>query len=457
MDNGYNRRDFLKFGITAGAGLAAGSIALSGCATRLTGMPPEIKAAPMDTIRIGFVGVGSRSGPHLRNLVLFENVEIKAVCDIKEEAIVKAQRIVTDAGRPKPVGYCCGERGFEQLCAEQDLDLVMTATPWRWHVPVCVAAMKNGKHAATEVPAAVTIDECWEMVETAEKTRKYCIILENCCYGHSEMMVLNMVRKGAFGELLHCEAGYMHDLRAYKLSSTGEGLWRGEHSVKRNGNLYPTHGLGPVAQCLNINRGNQFDYLVSMSTKARGLSLYANKHLGPDHPRSKRTYLNGDVNSSLIRTVNGETIILQHDCDTPRPYNRIKLVQGTKGIFKEGSPRGDNIPDDDRVYIEGKSPGHSWELLTKYFDEYDHPLWKALAKDALGRGHGGMDYIMTYRLIKALRTGTPPDMDVYDAAAWSAVSQATERSVANRSRPVDLPDFTRGKWKTIPPLGIIKA
>ena len=261
------------------------------------------------------------------------------------------------------------------------------------------------------------------------------------------MMMLNMVRRGVLGELLHCEAGYMHDLRNLKLSSSGEGLWRGDHSVKRNGNLYPTHGLGPVAQCLNINRGNQFDYLVSMSSKSRGLSLYAHKHLDPDHPRAKIKYRNGDVNSSLIRTVNGETIVLQHDCDTPRPYSRINLVQGTKGISR-------SYPEP-IIYVEDRSPAHQWDPLDNYAEEFEHPLWRTLGKHAKGKGHGGMDYMMMYRLVKALHTGKPPDMDVYDAAAWSVVSELSECSVANKSRPVNFPDFTRGTWKKREPLGII--
>lgn len=451
MSTEYNRRNFLKLGATAGAGLALGSIGLSGCSQQRVAMPWDIKAAPIDNLRIGFVGVGGRGASVLRLFLSQEGVEVKAVCDIVEEKTARAQRIVERAGQAKPTGYSRGETDFKRLCEQEDLDMVVTATPWKWHVPVCVAAMKNGKHAATEVPAAVTIDECWQLVDESEKSRKHCVILENCCYGRQEMMVLNMVRQGVFGELLHAEAGYMHDLRGEKLSSGGEGLWRGDHSTRRNGNLYPTHGLGPVAQCMNINRGNQFDYLVSMSTKSRGLSLYAKKHLGVDHPRSKATYINGDVNSSMIRTKNGETITLLHDCDTPRPYSRINLVQGTKGIFR-GYP--------DRIYLEGVSEGNKWgmheyESAEKYLEQYDHPLWKAVREKAKGRGHGGMDYMMVYRLVQCLRQGIAPDMDVYDAAAWSAISEASERSVANGSSPVKLPDFTRNGWKTRTPLGIV--
>ena len=261
-------------------------------------------------------------------------------------------------------------------------------------------------------------------------------------------MILNMVRKGLLGELLHAECGYLHDLRDLKFSSSGEGLWRPAHSIKRNGDLYPTHGLGPVAQCMNVNRGNRFDYLVSMSCNSRGLNLLAAKKFGPDSPQAKQKYALGDVVTTLIRTVNGQTIVLTHDTNTPRPYSRDILVQGTKGIVRK-YPEG-------KIHIEGRSEPHNWEPLESYAAEYEHPLWKAHAQKAKG-GHGGMDYIEDYRLIEALRTGTPTDMDVYDAAAWSVVSELTERSIAERGRPVDFPDFTRGKWKTNTPLGIIEG
>jgi predicted dehydrogenase len=394
---------------------------------------------------VGFVGLGGMGSNHVRNLLRIEGVQIKAVCDIVEEKVVKIKNLVEKAGQPRPTGYSRGETDFKRMCEQEDLDLVYTATPWEWHTPVCVEAMKNGKHAATEVPAAVTMDECWQLVETAEKYKKHCVMMENCCYGRSEMMILNMVRKGLLGELLHAECGYLHDLRAEKFSGKVE-VWRLAHSIKRNGNLYPTHGLGPVAQCMNINRGDRFDYLVSMSSNSRGLNLYAAKNFGPDDPRAKQKYALGDINVSLIRTVNGLTITVVHDCSSPRPYSRINLVQGTKGIVQ-------CYPD--VIHIEGRSPGHDWEPLEKYAEEFEHPLWKAKGESAKGAGHGGVDYIEDYRLIQCLREGTATDMNVYDAAAWSVVSELSERSVANRSHPVDFPDFTHGRWKTNPPLGII--
>jgi predicted dehydrogenase len=312
---------------------------------------------------------------------------------------------------------------------------------------VLLAAMRAGKHAATEVPMAVTVDECWQLVETAEKTRRHCVMMENCCYDRTEMMILNMVRQGLFGELLHAECGYLHDLRELKLTDFYEGRWRVKHSVRRNGDVYPTHGLGPVAQWLDVNRGNQFDHLVSMSTASRGLNLWAAEHLGPDSPQARQKYALGDVVNTLIRTKNGQTILVTHDTNLPRPYSRKILLQGTKGIVRK-------YPEQ-KIHVEGRSKAHQWEDLAAYRERFEHPVWKALEERSKGAGHGGMDFIEDYRLVECLRAGTPTDMDVYDGAAWSAVSGLSERSIAARGRSVDFPDFTRGAWKTRPPLGIV--
>ena len=443
----YNRRDFLKVGAGAVTGLALGSINVSGRTNPLKSVTAQIQTAPIDPVRVGFVGVGGQGSSHVRNYLNIEGVEVRAICDIVESKVARMQERVVETGQPKPAGYSRGETDFKRMCAQEDLDLVFTATSWEWHVPVCVEAMKTGKHAAVEVPAAVTLDECWELVETAEKTGKYCIMMENCCYMDFEMMVLNMVRKGLLGELLHGEAGYMHDLRSLKFRDRGEGLWRGAHSAKRNGNLYPTHGLGPIAESMNINRGDRFDYLVSTSSKARGLNLYAKENLSPDNPKSKLNYINGDVNSCLIQTVNGLTIIVQHSCDAPRPYSRFNILQGTNGIT-QGYP-------EPLVYIEGKSSRHRWEPAEMYMEEFQHPLLKTIGEKARNAGHGGADYIEDYRFVQALRNGTQPDMDVYDAAAWSVVTELSERSVANRSRTMDFPDFTKGKWKINKPIFVV--
>jgi len=441
-----DRRDFIRLGA---AGLGAATIVAKAKASPVLKNPAELFLAPkLDKVRIGYVGVGGQGTSHVRNLAKIKGAEIVAVCDVFPDRVARAQKIVQEAGFAKPDGYSNGENDYKNLCARDDIDLVYTATPWEWHVPVCVEAMENGKHAATEVPAAVTIEDAWRLVETSERTKRYCIMMENCCYDREEMMILNMVRQGLLGELLHAECGYLHDLRALKFDFEGKGeaLWRTAHSIKRNGNLYPTHGLGPVAQYMNINRGDQFDYLVSASSPSRGLHLFAEKKFGPYSEWANIDFALGDVNTSIIKTKLGKTIIVIHDTNTPRPYTRINLIQGTKGIARKW-PSG--------VHIEDVSPAHEWEKLEVYYPKYEHPLWGKMADEARGAGHGGMDYIEDYRLITALTTGTQPDLDVYDAASWSAVSELSEISVANRSKSVDFPDFTRGAWKTREPLGII--
>lgn len=447
MESDVNRRDALKLGAGVGAGAVLPALA-QGQQTEegIESADPRLK--PIPRVRVGMVGIGGR-GFHLLRLLLGQpHVEVKAVCDLLEDRCQLAQKATVSAGQQKPDAYFPDDRAFEKLCERDDLDLVVTATPWRWHVPVCVAAMKNGHHAATEVPAAVTLDECWQMVETAEQTGRHCVMLENCCYGRTEMMVLNMVRQGLLGELIHGEAGYMHELREDRelLGADHEVRWRLEHMIHRDGNLYPTHGLGPVAQCLNINRGDQFDYLVSMSSLSRGLNVHYASRFGAKHPLATRKYKLGDVNTTMIRTKLGRTITVGHDTQLPRPYTRINMVQGTHGIV-QGYP--------DQIALESNSHGHSWEPIDKFQSKYEHPLWKKLIKEAQGKGHGGMDFMEIHRLIECLTSGTEPDMDVYDAAAWSAIADLSERSVAKRSQTIDVPDFTRGRWKKNRPLGII--
>ena len=446
-----SRRDFLKIGAAAGLGAAVAGLGLEG--RDAPAAPGEarsqFKAPALPTVKVGFVGVGGMGSAHVQNYLNIEGVEVKAICDIRPAHVERAQKWVVEAGQPKPAGYSNGPRDFERMCETEELDLVMTATPWEWHVPVCLSAMKNGKHAATEVPAAMTLEDCWALVEAAEKYKKHCQMMENCCYDRIELMTLNLVRKGLLGEVVHAEAGYLHDLRGVKFSNEGEGLWRRAWAQKLNGNLYPTHGLGPVAQCLNVNRGDAFDYLVSMSSPSRGLQEYAVATFGAGSAQAKERYVLGDVNTSLIKTKLGKTIILIHDTNLPRPYTRINLVQGTHGLAHKWP---------DRIYIEGKAgKPHQWDDFEKFAAEFEHPLWKAIASKGEGRGHGGMDYIEDYRLIQSLRKGEPLDQDVYDAAAWSAIVGASVKSVAAKGKPVEIPDFTRGKWKTNPPLGIIEA
>jgi hypothetical protein len=440
MDD-LNRRDFLKIG---GATLAAGATLNAAAQTQST---HPFAAPPIGEVRIGFVGIGGQGGGHVRNFLRVPGCRITAVCDIRPERTEWATKEITAAGHPAPTSYTKGPRDFERLCETEDLDLVFNATPWEWHAPIMLAAMKNSKHTATEVPAVMTIDDCWAIVESAEKHRRHCVMMENCNYDRMEMMVFNMVRQGVFGEILHAAGGYLHDLREIKFADEGEGLWRRAWSMKLDGNLYPTHGLGPVANCLDINRGDRFDYLVSMSGPSRGLQDWAAEHEPADSPKRRERYVLGDVNLSLIKTARGRTILVEHCTNLPRPYSRINLVQGSKGLF-QGYPT--------RVYSEGRGRAHQWVQASDVLAEFEHPLWKDLADQAKGAGHGGMDFIEDYRLIKCLREGLPTDMDVYDAAALSAVVELSVRSVKRRSDAVNVPDFTRGRWKTTPPLGIVR-
>jgi hypothetical protein len=317
---------------------------------------------------------------------------------------------------------------------------------------MAVDAMNAGKHAFVEVPACVTMDECWQLVDTSERTRQHCMMMENVCYGREELMVLNMCRQGVLGELLHGEAAYIHDLRGQMHQvQRGTGSWRTVHYQKRNGNLYPTHGLGPVCQYMNINRGDRMDYLASVSCNARVRAEYAKKNFSPDHKWNKGRFVCGDINTTIVRTVMGKTIMIQWDEQLPRPYNRLNLIQGTKGVWG-GFP--------DRCAIEGVTKStDSWSEkadLSDLFERYDHPLWKKAATLPENQGgHGGMDFIMLWRIVYCLRNGLPIDQDVYDAASWSAISPLSEWSVAHRGQSVDVPDFTRGKWKEMKPLEIV--
>ena len=439
-----DRRDFLK--TTAGAVAASAVAPITDAASQRSS--PPFAAPAIDLVRIGYVGIGGMGSAHVNNLLKIPGCRITAVCDVNAERTTWAARAITGAGHPEPAAYTRGPRDFERLCAEEDLDLVYNATPWEWHVPICLSAMKHGKHAAVEVPAAMTVDDCWKLVEEAEKQKRHCVMMENCNYGRMEMLAFHLVRKGLLGEIVHAEGGYLHDLREIKFSRAGEGLWRRAWATKVNGNLYPTHGLGPVANCMDINRGDRFDYLVSMSGPSRGLQAWAAEHLPPDAPERRERYVLGDVNVTLVKTANGRTIYVAHDTNLPRPYSRIHLVQGTKGVF-QGYP--------DRVYIDGRSPSHRWQQASEYLDEFDHPLWQDISAKAAGAGHGGMDYMEDYRLIKCLCEGLPTDMNVYDAAALSSLVGLTARSVAQRSRPVEVPDFTRGRWRAYPPLDLVRA
>lgn len=401
----------------------------------MMGVPFEAR----DLVRVGLIGCGRRGLSHLGDLTGIEKVEIKAVCDVMPDAVAKAQSFIEKKGQRRPEGYAKGDHHFEELVRRDDLDLVYIATPWTWHVPMSLAALNAGKHVGLEVPAARTVDECWKLVEASERTRRHCVMLENACYGWNEMLVLGMARAGMFGELLHAECAYNHDLRGIVFENASEGLWRRAEHIGRNGNLYPTHGLGPVAQYLGIHEGDRFDYLVSMSSPEGGLTEYRKSRVPAGDPKWQEKYDCGDVNTSLIKTTRGRTIMLQHSVANPRVYDRINLIAGTRGIFRDYPAR---------LYLDGQPGGEKWTGLKGHQERFEHPLWKQLKKVARKGGHGGMDYVMSWRLAECLRKGLVPDMNVYDGVAWSVPGPLSEESVAKGSAPVAFPDFTRGAWKT---------
>src|SRR5688500_2068089 len=305
-----DRRDFLK--TTAGAVVAGAAAPLTVPAAGQKAVT-AFAAPKIDLVRIGYVGIGGMGSAHVRNLMTVPGCRITAVCDVNPERTAWADKAVTEAGHPAPAVYDRGPSDFERRCAEADVDLVYNASPWEWHVPICLSAMKHGKHAATEVPAAMSVEDCWALVEAADKHQRHCVMMENCNYGRMEMLAFHLVRQGLLGEVVHAEGGYLHDLRDIKFSKTGEGLWRRAWSRKLNGNLYPTHGLGPVANCMDINRGDRFDYIVSMSGPSRGLQAWAAEHYPADAPERREKFVLGDVNVSLVKTVNGRTIYVVHD------------------------------------------------------------------------------------------------------------------------------------------------
>lgn len=447
MSQTPDRREFLKTAIGVGAAAVTARDAAGQAPARGPAPTGLFAAPPIDRVRLGLIGLGHQGSSHLGNFLKIPGLEVRAVCDLVPAKVERAVAACATAGAPKPATYTGDAEAWRRLC-DADLDLVYVVTPWELHAPMCAEAMRKGKHAATEVPMAPTIDECWLLVDTAEQTKRHCVMMENCCYDREEMQILNMVRQGLFGELLHAECGYLHDLRDLKLSRTFyEGRWRLAHSIKRNGDLYPTHGLGPVCQWLDVNRGNRLDYLVSMSTKSRGLNLWAAEHFGADSQEARQGYALGDVVNTLLRTSRGETILVTHDTNAPRPYSRRILLQGTKGVVQK-------YPEP-KVHLAGTSKPHTWDHLQSYAAKYEHPVWQALEARSKDAGHGGMDYIEDFRLVQCLREGKPTDMDVYDGADWSAVSELTERSIAANGKPVECPDFTRGAWKTRPPLGIV--
>jgi len=441
MSKKINRRDFIKTGAASGLAVTMGrNIHLFG--------------KDDSKVRLGFIGLGNQGTGLLRMCLSMEDVEVLALSEINNEKLRNAQDLVEKSGRKRPEGYP-GEEDYHKLVSRDDLDGVFIATPWLWHTPMAVATMRAGKYCAPEVWGASSIQECWDLIEASEETGMPCMMLENHCYDRSNMAVLRMIREGLFGELIHGECGYCHDLRGVKFNpgvqfgpgAKGEAEWRTYHSVQRNGDLYPTHGLGPIANCFDIDRGNRMVTLTSTATKSRSLQEYIINQVGRDHPNAKIEFALGDIVTTVIKCQNGETIMINHDTNLPRPYSNIYVIQGTKGIWMEHRALVNAI------YLDGISPEeHKWEQFDKYYDKYEHPLWQNFLKEGVKGGHGGAGYLKSRAFVECVKRRIPTPIDVYDTAAWIAVSPLSEESIAKGSAPVEFPDFTRGMWMKNKPI-----
>ena len=478
-----SRRDFLRTSTLAGIGLGlascagapprgtgaaasgatvtAGGITLpAGLGTtrpRLAGQQPvhDLTTKPLQKVRVAHIGLG-RGMNHVKDSAAIDFAEVVAVCDIRAERAQDAADRCEKLSGKRPAMYSGSANVWEQLVDRDDIDVVYVSTPWAWHVPMALRAMERGKHAFVEVSAAVTVDDCWKLVDTSERTRRHCVMLENCCYGENELFVLNLVRAGVFGELTHAECAYIHDLRDSLFTLGSKGDWRRNYHWQYDGNLYPTHGLGPVAQYLGIGRGDQFKFLVSMSSPALGLTKWRDEHKPNDGKHAAEKYVCGDMNTSLIKTELGRTIMIQHDIISPRPYSRINALSGTEATFFDYPARlAINTP---AKYQLGAKGSHGWlddPDLAKMRAQFTHPLWSKLAERAKGSGHGGMDFVMNWRHLDCVRQGITPDSVVYDAAAWSSIIELSSWSVRNGSMPITVPDFTRGLWQTMQPLAVV--
>lgn len=435
------RRSFIKNAALAGGGLA---------------VLPSSSLFSQDTAtkaRLGFIGVGLRGQNHLDLALRRNDVEVVAICDVQQRMIDMSMARIKKAGKQMPTVILEGPYGYRKMLENPDIDAVIIATPWEWHTVMSIDSMNAGKYVGCEVITGMTLEECWQLVHTSERTGMPLMMLENVCYRRDVMAVLNMVRQNLFGELIHLQGGYQHDLREIKFNDGkqaqgggaefgekgfSEAQWRTLHSVNRNGDLYPTHGIGPVAMMIDINRGNRLTELVSYASKARGLREHIVNIAGEDHPNAKIDFKLGDVVTTMIKCANGETILLQHDTNLPRPYSLGFRVQGTKGIWMDLN---------NSIYLEGKSPkAHSWEPATAWLEKYDHPLWKKYGNDAAGAGHGGMDWFVLNAFIEAVKRKIPTPQDVYDAVTWSAITPLSETSIRLGGETVEFPDFTQGQW-----------
>ena len=436
-----NRRDFVRQTGIATAGFAI--LPTSSVFNQLN----------QTKVRLGFIGVGLRGQSHLDLALRRKDTEIVAVCDIDERMLQMTADLIKKSGKPMPQVFKGDPHAYRKLLEIKGLDGVIISTPWEWHCPMIIDSLQSGiKYVGTEVVLGITLDDHWKVVREAERQKAQVMMLENVCYRRDVMAVLNMVRQGVFGEIIHLQGGYQHDLRAVKFNNGkdaygggvefgskafSEARWRTNHSVHRNGDLYPTHGIGPVATMIDINRGNRMMSLSCFSTKARGLHDYVVKKGGENHPNAKVEFKLGDVVTTMIRCANGETILLQHDTNLPRPYSLGFRVQGTKGLWMDLNRS---------IYVEGQSKEHQWEDAKAWLDKYDHPLWQRWTRDAEGAGHGGMDFFVLHAFIEAIKRKIPTPQDVYDAAAWSAITPLSERSIELGNETVEFPDFTGGQW-----------
>ena len=459
------RKDFLQslIGASAVIGLPFNSLGadnttiqelINNTKRAVNGSMFGFSADPIKKVRVGIIGLGNRGNTLLemfQYLVENEMAEIIALSDISEKKVNKAAEKLAIWQNKKPSLYYQSASEWKKLTTRDDIDLVIIATPWDLHTPMAIYCMENGKHVGSEVPVASTIEDCWKIIETAERTQKHCMMMENCNYNEEELWVLNMIQEGVFGDITHTEGAYLHDLRDLLLHDTYyEGQWRLHEHAERDGNFYTTHGLGPIAFYLGIGRGDTFSHLTSMSSRELNLSIAAKQY---NHPI--QTYKCGDMNNTMIKTEKGKTILLQFDVHTGRPYSRINKVVGTKAVH-------DGYPS--RLYIEGEKPeywGHNWleeKAYKEYKSKYQHPIIKKLKTVSQGfkQGHGGMDFIMIYRLVKCLNLGLPLDINVYDSILWSAITPLSELSVAANSQSIIVPDFTGGTWRKENPLEIMR-
>ena len=443
-----NRRKFIQTTALAGAGVAFSNSTLNATQMESKSISPKTKA------NIGIIGSGFRGQSHIDLLLNRTDCEVVAVADIDERMINRTKSIFEKYGKKQPQYFTSGPHDYKNLLQKEDLDAVMIATPWKWHSVQSIDAMKAGKYVGTEVCGAFSVDECWQLVNTHEETGTHLFFLENVCYRRDVMAIMNMVKQGLFGQLIHLEGGYQHDLRAVKFNdgekaygggvefgekAFHEAKWRTQHSVKRNGDLYPTHGVGPVAQMININRGNRFLYLTSMSSSALGLHDYIINHPkgGRNHPNASIDFKLGDVVTTMIKCANGESITLFHDTNLPRPYSLGFRVQGTNGIWMDVNKS---------LLINGKTEDHRWTSADDWLKKYDHPYWKENEQKAVGAGHGGMDWFLVDEFVNCVKENKTPPIDVYDAASWLSITPLSEQSIATGSSPMAVPDFTRGRW-----------